>query len=46
MMLRDTMIDAASDLPDETLICTVQLPTRIRNALAMTEIKTIGDISK
>jgi DNA-directed RNA polymerase alpha subunit len=42
----DDMIDPTPDLPDSTPISIVRLPTRIRNALSNTELKTVGDVRK
>jgi len=39
------MFDLA-DLPDDTLIEMVRLPTRIRNAVKFAGLKTIGDLQE
>ena len=38
------MLDLGPDLPDDTLVEMVRLPTRIRNAVKFAGLKTIGDI--
>ena len=38
------MFDPLPDLPDDTLIEMVRLPTIVRNALISAGLKTIGDI--
>jgi len=38
------MLDLGPDLPDDTLLEMVRLPTRIRNAVKFAGLKTIGDI--
>ena len=38
------MLDLGPDLPDDTLVEMVLLPTRIRNAVKFAGLKTIGDI--
>jgi DNA-directed RNA polymerase alpha subunit len=38
------MFDLGSDLPDDTLVEMVRLPTRIRNAAKFAGLKTIGDL--
>ena len=38
------MFDLGPDLPDDTLIEMVRLPTRIRNAAKYAGLKTIGDL--
>lgn len=38
------MFDLESDLPDDTLVEMVRLPTRIRNAVKFAGLKTIGDL--
>jgi len=38
------MFDLSPELPDDTLIEMVRLPTRIRNAVVYAGLKTIGDI--
>ena len=38
------LIDPTPELPDDTLIENVQLPTRIRNALADAGLKTVGEV--
>ena len=38
------MFDLGPDLPDETLVEMVRLPTRIRNAAKFAGLKTIGDL--
>jgi len=38
------MLDLESDLPDDTLVEMVRLPTRIRNAVKFAGLKTIGDL--
>jgi DNA-directed RNA polymerase alpha subunit len=40
------VIDPTPDLPDETPVNTVRLPTRIRNALAATEVRTVGEVRR
>jgi DNA-directed RNA polymerase alpha subunit len=40
------MIDPTPDTPDETPISSVRLPSRIRNALAQSELETVGDVRK
>ena len=37
------MFDLGPDLPDDTLVEMVRLPTRIRNAANFAGLKTIGD---
>jgi DNA-directed RNA polymerase alpha subunit len=39
------VIDPTPDLPDETPVNTVRLPTRIRNALAG-EVQTVGEVRR
>jgi DNA-directed RNA polymerase alpha subunit len=36
--------DPTPELPDDTLISQVQLPTRILNVLAAAGLKTVGDV--
>ena len=36
--------DLGPDLPDDTLVEMVRLPTRIRNAVKFAGLKTIGDL--
>ena len=38
-------IDLGPELPDDTLVEMVRLPTRIRNAVKFAGLKTIGDLS-
>jgi len=38
------MLDLGPDLPDDTLVEMVRLPTRIQNAVKFAGLKTIGDI--
>jgi len=38
------MFDLGPDLPDETLVEMVRIPTRIRNAINYAGLKTIGDL--
>jgi hypothetical protein len=38
------LIDPTPELPDDTPIENVQLPTRIRNALAAAGLKTVGEV--
>jgi DNA-directed RNA polymerase alpha subunit len=38
------MFDLGPDLPDDTLVEMVRLPTRIRNAVKFAGLKTVGDI--
>ena len=38
------MFDLGPDLPNETLVEMVRLPTRIRNAVKFAGLKTIGDL--
>jgi DNA-directed RNA polymerase alpha subunit len=38
------MFDLGPDLPDNTLIEMVRVPTRIRNAIQYAGLKTIGDL--
>jgi DNA-directed RNA polymerase alpha subunit len=38
------MIDPIPELPDDTPIGSVRLPTRIRNALGYAGLKTIGEV--
>ena len=38
------MFDLESDLPDDTLVEMVRLPTRIPNAVKFAGLKTIGDL--
>ena len=40
------LIDPTPELPDDTPIENVQMPTRIRNALAAAGLKTVGDVRK
>jgi DNA-directed RNA polymerase alpha subunit len=39
----DVMFDPTPELPDDTPIESVRLPTRIRNALSYAGLKTVGD---
>ena len=38
------MFDPGPDLPNDTLVEMVRLPTRIRNAVKFAGLKTIGDL--
>jgi DNA-directed RNA polymerase alpha subunit len=38
------MLDPSADLPDETPIVAVRLPTRIFNALSSAGLRTLGEI--
>jgi hypothetical protein len=38
------MFDLGPDLPDNTLVEMVRIPTRIRNAIQYAGLKTIGDL--
>jgi DNA-directed RNA polymerase alpha subunit len=38
------MVDPTPELPDDTPIRDVNLPTRIRNVLATAGLKTIGEV--
>ena len=38
------MFDLGPDLPHDTLVEMVRLPTRIRNAVKFAGLKTIGDL--
>jgi DNA-directed RNA polymerase alpha subunit len=38
------LFDLGPDLPNDTLVEMVRLPTRIRNAVKFAGLKTIGDI--
>ena len=38
------MFDLGPDLPDDTLIEMVRIPTRIRNAMKFAGLKTVGEI--
>ena len=38
------MLDPIPELPDDTPLDSVDLPTRIRNVLAAEGLKTVGDI--
>ena len=38
------MLDPTPELPDDTPISDVKLPTRIRNALTAAGMKTIGEV--
>ena len=38
------MFDLGPDLPDDTLVEMVRLPTRIRNAAKFAGLKTVGDL--
>jgi hypothetical protein len=38
------MFDLGPDLPDDTLVEMVRIPTRIRNAIKFAGLKTIGEI--
>ena len=38
------MFDLGPDLPNDTLVEMVRLPTRIRNAVKFAGLKTIGDL--
>ena len=37
-------VDLGPELPDDTLVEMVRLPTRIRNAVKFAGLKTIGDL--
>jgi DNA-directed RNA polymerase alpha subunit len=38
------MLDLGPNLPDDTLVEMVRLPTRIRNAVKFAGLKTVGEI--
>jgi DNA-directed RNA polymerase alpha subunit len=38
------MFDLGPDLPDDTLLEMVRVPTRIRNAIKFAGLKTVGEI--
>ena len=38
------MFDLGPELPDDTLIEMVRIPTRIRNAVRLAGLKTIGEL--
>jgi DNA-directed RNA polymerase alpha subunit len=38
------MFDLGPDLPDDTLVEVVRIPTRIRNAIKYAGLKTIGEL--
>ena len=38
------MLDLSPELPDDTLVEMVRLPTRIRNAIAYAGLKSIGNL--
>jgi hypothetical protein len=38
------MIDPSPELPDDTSIKTVKLPSKIKRALLMTGLRTVGEI--
>jgi hypothetical protein len=38
------MFDLGPDLPDDTLMEMVRLPTRIRNGIELVGLKTVGDV--
>lgn len=38
------MFDLGPELPDDTLIEMVRIPTRIRNAVKLAGLKTIGEL--
>ena len=38
------MLDPTPELPDDTLISDVKLSTRIRNALTVAGLKTVGEV--
>ena len=38
------MLNPTPELPDNTPISDVELPTRIRNGLAATDLKTVGEV--
>jgi DNA-directed RNA polymerase alpha subunit len=38
------MFELGPDLPDDTLVEMVRMPTRIRNAANFAELRTIGDL--
>jgi hypothetical protein len=38
------LVDPTPELPDDTPIDRVRLPTRIRNALAAAGLKTVGEV--
>jgi DNA-directed RNA polymerase alpha subunit len=40
------MIEPSPDLPDETLLQDLNLPTRIQNALAAGGLRTVGEVRK
>jgi DNA-directed RNA polymerase alpha subunit len=37
-------VDPTPELPDQTLIADVRFPTRVRNVLATTGLKTVGNV--
>jgi DNA-directed RNA polymerase alpha subunit len=40
------MIEPSPDLPDETLLQDLNLPTRIQNALSAGGLRTVGEVRK
>ena len=40
----NSMLDPSADLPDETPITAVRLPTRISNALSNAGLRTLGEV--
>ena len=42
--MTEDLIDPTPELPDDTPIDKVQLPTRVRNALADEGLKTLGEV--
>ena len=38
------LVDPTPELPDDTLIADVRFPTRIRNVLAGSGLKTVGEV--
>jgi DNA-directed RNA polymerase alpha subunit len=40
------LIDPTPELPDDTPIDCVRFPTRIRNVLARSGLKTVGEVAK
>ena len=43
-MSEPNMLDPTPELPDDTPIGEVELPTRIRNVLAAAGLKTVGEV--
>jgi DNA-directed RNA polymerase alpha subunit len=39
-----TILEPTPELPDDTLISNIELPTRIRNALESAGITTVGEV--